>query len=624
MKSSKNRLLKEKIKHAVSPFYTIHARLFWGYSVLFLSIFLILEFVIYAYNYKNSETLLMEQQKNTCLSIDSVISQKLNSMDAYNKNALHSLELKGYLIRHAQLLKKESSGNELYLNARYCTDKLTELRGYNQEIAQINVYDQNMNVLGSGEYSGYHMADASKIIWRKEIEQQKSARSSITAIHQFEWLKDYPENTRKISVIRSLNNLGAFSYGYVETAEDYGDFFAYVDTVKADLEEVYIYNENNQCVYPYRESEQSETSMELLTDTGKLGEETSGKSGSSLFTRIRNEENGWNIILLQPIEVLTDRMVKLQKMLALAIVLSIFIVFVLSFFLSEILSKPLRELDAALKKMNIGDSDLEVPKEIHIESSLDEIQRITGALNRMQKRIVKSVNELLKANTEQVQAQMLAIQNQMNPHFLYNNLTTISIMAEENMNDKIVCMCQDVTSMLRYISASERKGVTLGEELEHTMCYFNCLKIRYEELISLEVKLPEAMKQIVVPKLILQPLVENIAKYGLNSDPPWKIQIRGEETDEKWWISVEDSGTGFEETALETLKKKMREFDETDKIPKMQINGMGVLNIYIRMVLFFGRNRIFEIVSQKDGSKIILGARKREEEKDAAVRGSGR
>lgn len=274
--------------------------------------------------------------------------------------------------------------------------------------------------------------------------------------------------------------------------------------------------------------------------------------------------------------------------------------------------------------MNIGDSDLEVPKEIHIESSLDEIQRITGALNRMQKRIVKSVNELLKANTEQVQAQMLAIQNQMNPHFLYNNLTTISIMAEENMNDKIVCMCQDVTSMLRYISASERKGVTLGEELEHTMCYFNCLKIRYEELISLEVKLPEAMKQIVVPKLILQPLVENIAKYGLNSDPPWKIQIRGEETDEKWWISVEDSGTGFEETALETLKKKMREFDETDKIPKMQINGMGVLNIYIRMVLFFGRNRIFEIVSQKDGSKIILGARKREEEKDAAVRGSGR
>ena len=94
MKSSKNRLLKEKIKHAVSPFYTIHTRLFWGYSVLFLSIFLILEFVIYAYNYKNSETLLMEQQKNTCLSIDSVISQKLNSMDAYNKNALHSLELR--------------------------------------------------------------------------------------------------------------------------------------------------------------------------------------------------------------------------------------------------------------------------------------------------------------------------------------------------------------------------------------------------------------------------------------------------------------------------------------------------------------------------------------------------
>ena len=86
MKRTKNRQISRKIKHVISPLYTIHARLFWGYSTLILSIFLILEVVIYAYNYRNSEILLKEQQKNTCLSIDSVISQQLNGMDAYNKN----------------------------------------------------------------------------------------------------------------------------------------------------------------------------------------------------------------------------------------------------------------------------------------------------------------------------------------------------------------------------------------------------------------------------------------------------------------------------------------------------------------------------------------------------------
>lgn len=114
MKRTKNRQISRKITHVISPFYTIHARLFWGYSTLILSIFLILEVVIYAYNYRNSEILLKEQQKNTCLSIDSVISQQLNGMDAYNKNTLHSSELKGYIIKHDRLLENGEAGNELY------------------------------------------------------------------------------------------------------------------------------------------------------------------------------------------------------------------------------------------------------------------------------------------------------------------------------------------------------------------------------------------------------------------------------------------------------------------------------------------------------------------------------
>lgn len=220
MKRTKSRQISRKIKHVISPFYTIHARLFWGYSTLILSIFLILEVVIYAYNYRNSEILLKEQQKNTCLSIDSVISQQLNGMDAYNKNALHSSELKGYIIKHDRLLEKGESGNELYLNVRFCTDKLTEVRGYNQDIAQINVYDKNQNVIGSGEYSGYHIADASKIAWLQKMEDQGIASNAVTSLHQFEWLADYPEKEPKISVIRCLNNMGAFSYGYVETSEN--------------------------------------------------------------------------------------------------------------------------------------------------------------------------------------------------------------------------------------------------------------------------------------------------------------------------------------------------------------------------------------------------------------------
>lgn len=96
------------------------------------------------------------------------------------------------------------------------------------------------------------------------MKDQGVASNAVTSLHQFEWLADYQEKEPKISVIRCLNNMGAFSYGYVETSENCRDFFRYVNAVNDGGSVVYIYNEDGTCVYPYQGEGERKTAASLL------------------------------------------------------------------------------------------------------------------------------------------------------------------------------------------------------------------------------------------------------------------------------------------------------------------------------------------------------------------------
>lgn len=220
----------------------------------------------------------------------------------------------------------------------------------------------------------------------------------------------------------------------------------------------------------------------------------------------------------------------------------------------------------------------------------------------------ESAQTMLLLKEQELQAHMLALQAQMNPHFLYNSLNTISAMAEEGMCAEVSSMSQDITSILRYISSDKEPVSTVEEELEHCDLYLKCIKSRYKDALSYEFDIDDDLLDMDIPKLCVQLLIENSVKFATRTQPPWHIRIEGYIDSERWLISVKDNGTGFDEAVSQKLRSQMDEILENSILPSLELDGMGILNIFLRFYLTFGNSFIFDFGNLPErGAFVIVG-----------------
>ena len=178
----------------------------------------------------------------------------------------------------------------------------------------------------------------------------------------------------------------------------------------------------------------------------------------------------------------------------------------------------LSQSDSAGKFRQISLKDSGVIEIDRLRDSLNSSIRAPGGCNGI---------PFLWMKESEIQAQMLALQAQMNPHFLYNSLNTIGAMAEEGMTEEVTSMCQDITSILRYISSDKESVSTVEEELEHCSLYLNCMKMRFKDKFTYEFDIGDDLLDLKIPKLCIQLLIENSVKFVSKTAPPWHIRIEG-------------------------------------------------------------------------------------------------
>lgn len=223
----------------------------------------------------------------------------------------------------------------------------------------------------------------------------------------------------------------------------------------------------------------------------------------------------------------------------------------------------------------------------------------------MQAKLAESVNKQLMLQSQEMQSRLLALQSQMNPHFLYNSLATIQAMADEGMNEEITIMCQSMSNILRYISSKEGPQVTLAAELSCTEDFLRCMVIRHQGDLSYTIDVPDEMLSIKVPKLCIQLLVENAIKFASTRRPPYLVSISGRSDQTCYEITIKDNGPGFSPEILSMLHKKIEEINKTGLLPSLEINGMGILNVYIRYRLLLGNRLIFRLENNKEGGACV-------------------
>ena len=175
-------------------------------------------------------------------------------------------------------------------------------------------------------------------------------------------------------------------------------------------------------------------------------------------------------------------------------------------------------------------------------------------------------------------------------------------------------MCRNLSQIMRYITDTKETIVSLKEELEYVQKYLYCMKVRYQSSLTYSIDVEESLLSQPVPKLIIQPIVENAIRHGSNCSPPWDIHISSTTTAESWQIHVVDSGPGFTKEALARIQDNIKKAATNPNFPELKINGLGTVNIYLRWSIFCKGKMIFKFGNTKAGHGIVSIGRYRSTE----------
>ena len=377
-------------------------------------------------------------------------------------------------------------------------------------------------------------------------------------------------------------------------------------------ESVYIYDENQDLVYP-----------EQLSGTLKdfyIGLDTSGETNfknpetgkSELITSYHSPNTGFTVLIVTPeASLLNDKMFFRNIGLLIAFV-SLLLLITITYRLADSISLPIIKLKDSISKLQLDTISQE--SQYQPKSNLNELELLSSAYNHMQLRLKESLDDIVQARTLSIHSQIMALQAQMDSHFLYNPLTIISIIAEENDDLQASEMCLKLTRMLRYITEDYSMTTTFCGELEHARNYTDLMSIRFGDKIHFEYHSDPALDKLPIPRLIIQPLIENCVKYSRSDDHTLHVTIDSFIEDDFWFTRISDNGPGFTEESEHSIYQKIQKLDNESEYPQITINGMGVANIYLRLKLFYDNYFIFRIEHPEQGASILIGGKMNYEE----------
>ncbi len=233
----------------------------------------------------------------------------------------------------------------------------------------------------------------------------------------------------------------------------------------------------------------------------------------------------------------------------------------------------------AEKAQHLGEGDFSVRP---IETASAELQTLDNGFDEM----VGRINTLMEKQKEDQntlhRTELELLQAQINPHFLYNTLDSIVILAESRRNEDVVKMVTNLSVFFRNSLNKGRDIITLRAERDQVASYLEIQQVRYSDILDFEIRIPEALLDCEVPKLLLQPLVENAIYHGTkNKRGIGKIIITGEDADKDLCLRVEDDGAGMDAGQLKALRAGVYEDRHT---------GLGLVNVHKRIKLYCGED----------------------------------
>ncbi len=500
---------------------------------------------------RRSGDMLYAQAQSELDTAAGIIDSALDTVDGVTVKLSGSSVIRGALHRGRE--------SDLLYQLMYCETE--NLNGF----ASIDVYDSD----GARIYAGSLDSEAGSlpVYW-----------GVLRAARECEGQTMQANGADGLVIARAVYGSDGEVSGYVLVRIPQGGFGALLGGSFGEQNDVFLLDGTWRQIYCSDSIRADETISSLRAQL--LSGAALGGGDYNVYLR-QSPDTGFTLALRQPKVYTREVMATVYSTCAAMGILCLLLGLLCAWLLSRYLSKPVNELDEAMKRVEKGDYAAELSSDRE-----DEMGRLTASFNRMTREYRQNLERSVQRERELNETELSMMQAQLNPHFLYNTLDSIKWLGVTNGVPQVAAVASGLAVLLRAGISGDRL-ITLERELELLEKYLDIQSLRFEDRFAWEIDVDERFQHCIVPKLILQPLVENSIIHGVANMDDGYIKLSAREKSGTLILSVQDNGVGIPQDVLDWLNDPDRDvpgghlgLKNVDRIVRLYYGGDYGISAY--------------------------------------------
>lgn len=514
---------------------------------------------------KTLEIVSQKQETASANALDSILDSIYVTVDYVNNLSLFIIQNQD--VKDALLPDTMTAEEHVRLQNRI-GQSLIFYSGQDQFIKSIYIRGLNGMVFQSGVVRDL---DSREQMMEKAIERQGSALWTGTRNSTTEGEAEYLTISRSIRDAENLDSTLGALWIHVPASKIKRQFSDYIKTYPGYIA---LLDEDGECLVSAGDAEHSYEDLDKLKAGG--WDSVLNEEDNTLIYGTEVQDTGWKVVSSLELSTLLSENRAVRNLLFLSIIVSLVLCLLTTFIFSRIVLQPLKLLAAKIGEIKEDNYNVQIPFE-----SNDEIGILSRQFNAMTKRMNELVNEVFRQKVLQTEAELQALQAQINPHFLFNNLDTAYWMSRLEHAEKTGRVVLAISQLCRTAMNAGQKLITVKEEMKYVENYILIQELRTAGQIQFHIAIDEDVLEMPTISFVIQPLVENSIQHGfLEKGRTGEIWIRGFTEEGNLYFEVEDNGDGADILELEELLV----------CKSNEKRGMAIRNIDQRIKIQFGNN----------------------------------
>ncbi|UJF34661.1 sensor histidine kinase [Paenibacillus hexagrammi] len=505
-----------------------------------------------------------KQIKQTAIQASGRLEALINQVDTLTTQAINDPIVQ-------QLLLSELNGIQADIYQKQSLAQIAnEIQGYSSGVTAVEVY--NSDYIRLFPLDGQLLVNKVDTNWIAQANQEKG---------KLVWIGIDPKDSDSVLAIRRISLIDRWfsngGYLLIRINRNYFEF-SKILTDEQNHEAMLLVDQNYRpIVSDNQETDDIHTLMNSDEQTAMIDEE------KYIVVKQPTTVTGWTLMILNPVDSITEGISVLRTAIIASGAVGFLLFLLMSFLLSTMITRPILKLIKAMRNTRQG-----VLTPNPITSYTIEINDLNYTYNQMVGNINHLIELVYEKEVMQSRTELKALQAQINPHFLYNTLEALYWSLQERDEEELAEYVVAMSDLFRYIigNPSKDEWVTIGDELEHIERYLLIMQMRFGERLTWSLECLEEWKMVSIPKLLIQPLVENAIQHGLEGrtgQGTVSLSVTKCRDSEHVEIIIQDDGPGMDQETLDSLRASMK----SGKVPSRKGNGMGLSNVAHRIRLYF-------------------------------------